>query len=368
MYRRKFRDKTFAQEYIFVSKADIESIDKRILAKYLGQRFIEGMLLHFTLNVVSLVCFLPVILAVKILGQLSRFSKDTTGLKCQKLSISSSNIDYYESHIIAIDSSSMIYFDASFRLFVSYIFGKEIRLPAYPALVVTILTGRWTKVVEIHSPKQVYCSNEYSFSSPSCFRVCHERNIELINIMHGEKVYDIVDAFNIYHRIICWHQRYEELFRKLRWSFGDVMICCPFNLDQTTRLDRTSYDNTWNFNAEICYYLQGDVDEVKSTILFLASRFKKLRLRPHPKYTSKKISENICDVHLDVNDSIRFYEYICSAYSTVLFQAHMLNKKVLIDDLSKTFANEPGRWWMRDEMPDGVFLLSELEEFTHEYK
>lgn len=360
--RRKFRNTSYSEERSSIEAADISSIQQRVFEKYRGQRFVEGAFIHNLLNLACLVLSLPVILYLKLYGSLYRRLQSISPVHIYSLSVSTIELSSLSIEAEQVNLSSPTYAGASISHFLRNLFRKEGRLPFYPALVDTIVSSRWQNMVMLHTPEIVYSSNEYSFVSPRTYEICSDNNVSLVNVMHGEKLFDIVDAYSIYHKVVCWHERYVKLFISLRWTFEEALICSPYPLERPQEIENLPGNEDHNKNFSVCYYLQGNLQEVEGSLATLKKYFHSIYVRPHPKYTDKPILDYEPDPFADINESIKSYDYVCSAYSTILLQALPARTGILLDDLTDTFARESGRWWMLDEKPPGVFLLSELKE------
>lgn len=184
----------------------------------------------------------------------------------------------------------------------------------------------------------IVCS-EYSYTSSIMTEWCHMNNIEHINVMHGEKAFDIKDSFFVFDKCYIWDEYYKNLFKKLRTTEAQFIIEVPPALNFKDKFDICKiYDYT--------YYLQGietkkELEVIRSCMMLLTNDFTKLSVRPHPRYSKLDLVQQIFSDNINIEDnntvieeSILRTKNVISIYSTVLNQAHYNNVNVIIDDIS----------------------------------
>lgn len=203
-----------------------------------------------------------------------------------------------------------------------------------------IKIATYSYAIENHNPNVIISSCEYSFSSSLLTYYCEQKNIEHINIMHGEKIFDITDAFCRFSKFYIWDEYYVNLFYDLRANKSLFLVENQFLL------------NKINFNKIITlkkiyykFYLAYETKESLSVLHNIVEFFLKnnlsVKLRPHPTYTNLKmlntyfddeLIENFNDV--DIITSILSSKNVIAVGSTVLYLAYLLDVSVIIDDLS----------------------------------
>jgi len=176
---------------------------------------------------------------------------------------------------------------------------------------------------------------EYSFSSSVLTKFCEDKNVLHINVMHGLKLFYIRDSFFSFHRFYIWDSYYEQLFIDLKANIGQYIVELPPIL--------TKFINTNANGTKFKYYLQRNETEEELVIIRDHVR-KQLGLDPifrlHPRYSDFRLLDSKSDLILEnprvinFDDSFNESRYVCSKYSTVLYQALIAKKIVVIDDLS----------------------------------
>lgn len=192
--------------------------------------------------------------------------------------------------------------------------------------------------IQLHSPRAIITYAEYSFTSSVLTTYCNHRNVEHINIMHGEKVFDIVDSFFRFNRCYVWDEFYIDLFIKLRAYNEQFIVAIPPSLKMNLNENiKPIYDFT--------YYLMNEnevqLKRINVNLEALKRRKKKICVRPHPRYSNVMLVRKIFsgfsveDTSLvSIKESIEKTNGIISLYSTVLLQGHLNNRNVIIDDLT----------------------------------
>ena len=190
-------------------------------------------------------------------------------------------------------------------------------------------------IIQQYNPQAILVCNEYSFSSSFLSLFCSENNVEHIDVMHGEKMFYIRDAFFSYDECVVWDEYYIELFSRLRAYNGKYTVI-PMEVKKQPTLN-IKYDYT--------YYLQS---ESRETLARIAKQLRIMKgqglivaYRPHPIYENEYTAEVMKDLEredpcaVSIWDSISQTHNVISRYSTVLYQAYLLGKKVVIDDMSR---------------------------------
>lgn len=207
----------------------------------------------------------------------------------------------------------------------------------YPTLLLKsiIKIAIYRVIIDKYSPKSIIVCSEYSYTSSVLTLYCEENNIEHINIMHGDKLYNIKDSFFRFSKCFVWGVHYVNLFKKLRAESNQFRIEIPKSL---------KYNCNSLIKYDYKYFLASNsVDEIKK----ISSKIYKLRalgysvmVRPHPRYSNLLLLKKYFESSEIENLSISIEESICSTknvmglYSTVLLQAYFSGKNIFIDDYS----------------------------------
>ncbi len=189
----------------------------------------------------------------------------------------------------------------------------------------------YSDLIRNFTPRIVFSSAEYSFTSSILTNYCENHSIEHINIMHGEKFFDLTDAFSRFTKFYVWEDCYIGLFNSLRANKTQYLV-------GPIKVPKVNFQQRKNCYV---YYLQL---QTKPQLLKIKELLVKLGkdylVRPHPLHYTRKTREVFSDDQIenfstvDIWDSIQQAEFVVSAYSTVLYQACLLNKTVVIDDIS----------------------------------
>lgn len=207
-------------------------------------------------------------------------------------------------------------------------------------LKVTVKLARYRCLIERYRPKALIVCNEYSFTSSIMRDFCEKNNVELINIMHGEKWFFIRDSFFHYDRCYAWDEFYVRLFVEMRAYKGQFIIERPdsFNIEKVDIRDKT---------IDFTYYLQDesgkDLDKILNSLSRLKEKNYNIAVRPHPRFSDRKlVMEKMQDI-LEVEDtrtftiqgSLKRTRNAISLGSTVLNQAYYNDIPIIIDDITK---------------------------------
>ena len=203
--------------------------------------------------------------------------------------------------------------------------------------IIKIMRYRW--IIDTYNPKALIVCNEYSFTSSLLTEFCNQNDVELINVMHGEKLFFIRDSFFKFNRCYIWSEFYKELFTELRADSNQFIVEIPPSLKFASVEAEKTVDYT--------YYLQmqkgEELAKIVETLSAISKRGDKVAVRPHPRYTNlDELKALINDVHIEIEsckeitieNSILRTKNVISLYSTVLLQAYINGVNIVIDDIS----------------------------------
>ena len=196
--------------------------------------------------------------------------------------------------------------------------------------------------VYVYKPKVIINNLEYSFTSSILTEYLNKIGIEHINVMHGEKLFNIRDAYANFNKFYVWDYHYVELFCKLGYNQDIFRVEKPQSLLSKCGVNNSRIKNQ---NQVLKYFLNGseEFSQQKKLIDILEKLNKRFKIviRLHPRYsTSIEVFKKNGFITIEypnlieVKESICESDVICSQYSTVLYQAYLLNKTVIIDDVS----------------------------------
>lgn len=214
--------------------------------------------------------------------------------------------------------------------------------PHHPYFVLKALMNivAYSDMIRKHSPKVMIQFGEFSYSSSILTAYCHTKGIKHIDIMHGEKLWNIRDAFFHYDECYVWDEYYAELFRGLKAEPYQFHVALPSSM----KVDTMSYNNP-NFYADYKYYLaiytEAQIASIVDSMFFVKQEGKKVVYRPHPRYSNmellrKYVTEEEIELPQEVGimESISNLEFAVGSYTTVLSQAFFSGKKVVLDDVT----------------------------------
>ena len=180
-------------------------------------------------------------------------------------------------------------------------------------------------------------NREFWFDSSILTHYYESHNIAHINVMHGDKLLWFRDSFFRFHRAYVWDEHYINTLTQMHADKKQFIIAASSELEEIK-----SYKNHPHPLDNYTYYLQGDepVEVLKNIEKELNKIGKNFILRPHPRYTQNQHELNNEGLRIEntnvvsIIDSIKNSEAIISQYSTVLFQGHLMGKRIILDDLT----------------------------------
>ena len=203
-----------------------------------------------------------------------------------------------------------------------------------------IKVGRYSFVIEKYDPQAIVVCAEYSFTSSVLTAYCRKRGVKHIDVMHGEKLYYMRDAFFEFDECYVWDRYYADMLSSMKASDKQFKIEVPPSLRFEDSLGRTSeYDYT--------YYLADESEEtlvkISDALKCLADNGKKISIRPHPRYTDAQLVAKIFDYaniedckEITIERSLMRTNAAVSLFSTVLNQASCNGIDIVVDDISNT--------------------------------
>ena len=243
---------------------------------------------------------------------------------------------YYPDSRFWNESSSMSIKDIGFLL------KLVARSPHHPYFVLKAMMNvvRYSDMIRRHSPGVMIEFGEFSFSSSVLTAYCHRYGIKHIDIMHGEKLWFIRDAFFHYDECYVWDEFYADLFRSLKAEPTQFRVALPSSL----QIDTKAYAAPAVY-ADYKYYLalysEAQIASIVRSMTFAKQAGKTVKYRPHPRYSDlellrKYVSDDEIEYPATVGilESISNLEYAVGSYTTVLSQAYFSGKKVILDDVT----------------------------------
>jgi hypothetical protein len=203
-----------------------------------------------------------------------------------------------------------------------------------------IKIAKYSYMISKYQPRALLVHNEYSFTSSILTCYCNYRNVLHINIMHGEKLYFIRDAFFRYDRCYVWHKHYSDLFISMKASMSQFEIALPssmcINCDEL--YNATHYVEYKYYLAE---YTKKELLSIIHSMNIIIQKGVIVHYRPHPRYSDISLLEQYVDRnlieypdHISIQASIANTSYVIGSYTTVLLQAYTSGKEIILDDVT----------------------------------
>ena len=222
----------------------------------------------------------------------------------------------------------------------------------------------YRSLYETYRPKAILVSEEYSYTSSFLSEYCHRLGVEHINVMHGDKLYDIHDTFFCFDRCYIWDQFYRDLFCELRAEPTQFRMEMPPSMQPWDAQDvEKAVDYTYYLQAETSQMLE----KIAKSLQTLQKSGAVVAVRPHPLYSDMETVRRLFSdfeieetAEVGIETSILRTRHVIGLYSTVLYQAHINHVPVVIDDLTapERFAQLKSLRYIMLDKPHG--LLSAL--------
>lgn len=210
----------------------------------------------------------------------------------------------------------------------------------YFVLKMIILIAKYSPKVTMYHPHRIIEHSEYSFGSSAITDYLHYRGVQHIDVQHGEKLLIARDAFFHYDECYVWDAHYVNLFCKLRAEPTQFRVTIPpsLHIDCVVNKNQDVY-------ADFKYYLakitEEEIESIVDSMSFAQRVGKSVKYRIHPRYTDlnvlrKYVKEEDIELPSMVNilESVANVEYAVGSYTTVLLQAYLSGKKVILDDVT----------------------------------
>lgn len=201
-----------------------------------------------------------------------------------------------------------------------------------------IKIARYRYAIEKYGIEYIVVCNEYSFTSSVLTEFCARNQVELINVMHGEKLLHIRDSFFHFHRCYVWDEHYVNLFKTMRAEETQFRVAIPDSLRFcVAEAPEKCYDYTVYLGSED----REALTKLHNVLAALKERGAEVNVRPHPRYTDKTVlAELYTDFHVEdptvetIEMSVLKSRSVISQFSTVLLQAYCNGISVVIDDIT----------------------------------
>lgn len=324
----------------FDKKIYENSLIKRSYYQWKCQRFLQFNYLYlFLINIISMpiiIAFIIYVIIIKINPKHTEKTKKTNRKIAINIGYSNCIPNTIKKEFNILNGKKGFNFDlADFKFFIKNVYLKY-PLSFYFNLKILIKISLYSYIIKNYNLNAILVNSEYTFTSSILTLYCRLNNVEHINVMHGEKLFNIRDSFCEFDRFYIWDEYYKDLLTKLNMPDKQFIV----NNIKTKKYETNKMYN----NLNIKYYLQLETEKELEKI---SSKLKELKVlgynvlvRPHPRYSDLKKIESIFNgikiekLDISIEESIDSTNYVVSKFSTVLYEAYLKNKNIVIDDVS----------------------------------
>lgn len=197
--------------------------------------------------------------------------------------------------------------------------------------------AQYRELIETYSPNAIIATSEYSFTSSILTYFCNQNNVKHINIMHGEKLFDMTATFFCFNKCYVWDEAYIDLFKRQRALNNDFNIAIPESL----KFNIVKAEKKIDYKFFIGNENKKELKLLKKAVSSLLMKGCSVIIREHPIFTTfndlKKIfKEKLLEKYTSINiyESISETNFVVSRFSTVLYQAFLNGGNVIIDDIT----------------------------------
>ena len=200
--------------------------------------------------------------------------------------------------------------------------------------------ARYSFLIRTYTPRAIIVHAEYSFTSSFLTYYCERHGVKHINVMHGEKLIYIGWSFFRFSNCYVWGNHYYQLFLDMRAEQSQFKIEVPkaLRIDAEKNYQSSAY-------ADYKYYLQIyseiELQQIIKSLGFIEKKGKTLRYRPHPRFSDISLLEKLVPREqieypsdVDILTSVASCNTAIGYCSTVLYQAYLCGKEVVLDDVT----------------------------------
>lgn len=329
---------SFSQQKEFLDKQAIPTnLVENSYNQYKSQMYLQGKFFWFLANASSWVIY-PLIMLINKNNKLHSITNKDAIFNCYDIDkeILPNSLKSKYPNIYMNEKMEGFFIDDDIRKF-KKIYMKKYKYSRYFYLKCIMKLCYFNYLIKKYRPKAIIGYSEFTFTSSILTEYCNYLNVKHINIMHGEKKFNIRDSFCSFNEFYVWSDLYEELFLSLKCQANFIKELPPMFL-WNAECKSTSIDFT--------YYLTNPCESKMIEIINLLDKLvesgKSVAVRPHPRYTNKKFLKKICNSNIEIEDSNKISiresivrtKYIVSDFSTVLLQGLYAKKQIVIDDVT----------------------------------
>ena len=345
-----------------IEKDDMKSYFYRSFLQYKCQMHKLPFYKKLILNVISLIA-VPLFLLILIFNSLLNRDLKENILGSREIillgfSVTRRNENMIPKHILrdykVINMNSKkitLLYDKDVWTFFLFII-KNFSFYFYFDFKILIKTTVYNYYCKKYKPVAIIDSIEYSFTSSIMTAFLVKKNISYINVMHGEKLFDIRDSFFRFSECWVWNKHYINIFKRLYAYEKQFKIGIPpyykkltenkIFLQNKRRILKFYWGSEGESNKEELQYILNGLYKLKE-------KGCKIIIRCHPLHINKNnfyrdyhyifknyILENPKDK--DIFHSLLETYYVLGTCTTVLYEAHLMGKVIVINDYNNVLS------------------------------
>ncbi len=204
----------------------------------------------------------------------------------------------------------------------------------------TIKIASYSFIINYYKPRAIVVHNEPSYTNSVLTLFCERNKVQHINVMHGEKLFNIRDSFFRFSSFYVWSDYYIELFKSLRVEEQQMIVAIPMSL----KIDVIRFFNK-NVYSDFKYYLaifnESEIKSIVESMTFVKKQGYTIKFRPHPRYSDFALLRRYVDSSeieapgdVSILESVSSLKFAVGSYTTVLTQAYYSGKGVVLDDVT----------------------------------
>ena len=228
---------------------------------------------------------------------------------------------------------------------------KNFSFHFYFAFKILIKTTVYNYYCKKYKPVAIIDSIEYSFTSSIMTAFLVKKNIEYINVLHGEKLFNIRDSFFRFSECWVWDKHYINLFEKLyalekQFKIGIPPYYKKLKENKVFLQDKRILKFYWGSEGESN---KEELQYILNGLFKLKEKGCKIIIRCHPSHINKNnfyrdyhyifknyILEN--PKEKDIFHSLLDTYYVLGTCTTVLYEAHLMGKVIVINDYNNVLS------------------------------
>ena len=183
--------------------------------------------------------------------------------------------------------------------------------------------------------------NERNVATPILKEIYEQQGRKLLSFMHGEYLLNILQAYMSFSEYYVWDASYVESFNNfLRCDIDHYRVYTPKKLEKKWNLENIQPKYMYT------YYFSNDDEETVRIIAKIFSNLQKksinCKVRPHPRFMkcvidNSDLFENVFieqPSEVSLEESLGNTAFAVGLFTTVLFEAEIEGRSIIIDDIS----------------------------------